>query len=109
LLTKEPTRPLRSAESVIRLSDCVDLGTIGVDVRLGGVPKYFFHLISDVPAHDLIGHECENDEEARENGSFIAHRIGTEKPEMVREGNFISVSNGEGAEILRAPLASTTR
>jgi hypothetical protein len=72
------------------------------------MPKYFFHLVGDIPARDLIGHECENDEEARENGSFIAHRIGTEKPEMVREGYFISVSNGVGIEIFQAPLASTT-
>jgi hypothetical protein len=73
------------------------------------MPRYFFHLVGDIDADDLIGHECENDEEARDNGSFIAHRIGTEKPEMAREGNFISVSNREGTEIFRAPLASTTR
>jgi hypothetical protein len=46
--------------------------------------KYFFHLAGDLPAHDLIGHECANDQEARDHGSFIAHRIGTEKPGMIR-------------------------
>jgi hypothetical protein len=55
--------------------------------------KYFFHLAGQVPAHDLLGHECANDNEAREHGSFIAHRIGTERPAMVREENFISVLN----------------
>jgi hypothetical protein len=30
--------------------------------------------------HDLLGHECANDEEAKDHGSFFAHRIGTEKP-----------------------------
>jgi uncharacterized protein DUF6894 len=77
-------------------------------MRFVDMPKYFFHLVGNIDARDLIGHECENDEEARDNGSFIAHRIGTEKPEMVREENFISVSNGDGIEIFQASLASST-
>ena len=72
------------------------------------MPKYFFHLAGDVPARDLLGHECANDKEAKDLGSFIAHRIGTEKPSMVREGNYISVTNGRGDEIFQIPLASTT-
>lgn len=72
------------------------------------MPRYFFHLAGDIPAHDLLGHDCADDEEARQHGSFIAHRIGTEKPEMVREGNFISVANEQGDEIAEIPLASTT-
>ena len=71
------------------------------------MPKYFFHLAGDLPAHDLIGHDCANDNEAKDHASFIAHRIGTEKPVMVREGNFISVVDQEGMEIYQAPLAST--
>jgi hypothetical protein len=70
--------------------------------------KYFFHLAGDLPAPDLIGHECANDEEARDHGSFIAHRIGTEKPGMIREGNYIAVSDARDREILQIPLASTT-
>ena len=76
--------------------------------RLGRMPKYFFHLAGDVPARDPLGHECANDKEAKDLGSFIAHRIGTEKPSMVREGNYISVTNGQGDEIFQIPLASTT-
>jgi len=72
------------------------------------MPKYFFHLAGDLPARDLLGHECANDAEARAHGSFIAHRIGTEKPEMVREENFISVTDEQGKEIYQLPLASTT-
>ena len=72
------------------------------------MPKYFFHLSGQIPAHDMSGHQCTNDEEAREHGSFIAHRIGTEKPEMVREGNFIAVENDRSEEIARIPLASTS-
>ncbi|MCA1451615.1 hypothetical protein I6F35_00115 [Bradyrhizobium sp. BRP22] len=72
------------------------------------MPRYFFHLTGQVEAHDLSGHACANDDEARDHGSFIAHRIGTEKPEMVREGNFISVRNEEDTELFQIPLASTT-
>jgi len=72
------------------------------------MPRYFFHLAGDVPAHDVMGHECIDDAEAKQHGSFIAHRIGTEKPEMVRSGNFISVANEQNEEIAQFPLASTT-
>jgi hypothetical protein len=40
-------------------------------------------------------------------GSFIGHRIGTERPEMVRDGNFISVRNDRHLELFQIPLAST--
>jgi uncharacterized protein DUF6894 len=72
------------------------------------MPKYFFHLAGEIPARDLIGHEWRNDNEARDHASFIAHRIGTEKPTMVREGNFISVTDDRGNELFQIPLASTT-
>jgi hypothetical protein len=71
------------------------------------MPKYFFHLAGELPAHDLLGHECADDKEARDHGNFIAHRIGTEKPGMVRDGNVISVTDEHGQEISRIPLAST--
>jgi hypothetical protein len=71
------------------------------------MPTYFFHLAGQIPAHDMRGHECTNDEEAKEHGSFIAHRIGTEKPAMIREGNFVSVENEDSEEIAKIPLAST--
>jgi hypothetical protein len=54
-----------------------------------------------------MGHECLNDEEAREHGSFIAHRVGTEKPDMIQGGNFISVTNETGEELFKIPIAST--
>jgi hypothetical protein len=72
------------------------------------MPKYYFHLAGQLPARDLLGHDCANDQEAADHGSFIAHRIGTEKPGMIREGNFISVTDEVGREIIQAPLASAT-
>jgi hypothetical protein len=73
-----------------------------------GMSKYCLHLAGDVAAHDMMGHECANDQEAKQYGSVIAHRIGTEKPEMVREGNLISVPNEQDVEIAWFPLASTS-
>jgi uncharacterized protein DUF6894 len=71
------------------------------------MPKYFFHLAGSIPAHDIVGHECMDDDEARDHGSFIAHRIGTEKPEMVREENSICVVNEANQQIAKIPLDST--
>lgn len=71
------------------------------------MPRYFFHLAGQIPAHDILGHECANDDEAKDHGSFIAHRIGTEKPGMIRKENFIRVMSEEGDEIAKIPLAST--
>jgi hypothetical protein len=71
------------------------------------MPKYFFHLSGQIAAHDVVGQDCADDEEAKEQGSFIAHRIGTERPEMVRDGNFISVRNDRDLELFQISLAST--
>ncbi len=71
------------------------------------MPRYFLHLAGQLPANDLMGHECINDDEALEHGSFIAHRVGTEKPNMVREENFIFVTNERGDELFKVPITST--
>jgi hypothetical protein len=70
------------------------------------MPKYFFHLIGDLPARDLLGHECEHDDAAKRDGRILAHRIGTEKPEMVREENAILVTDEDEEELFKIPLAS---
>ena len=73
---------------------------------LAYMPKYFFHLAGEFPAHDLLGHECANDKAAQDHGSFIAHRLGTETPSMVMDNNFVSVTDESGKELFRIPLAS---
>jgi hypothetical protein len=75
---------------------------------VGPYVEVFFPLSRSASARDLIGHECANDEDAKDHGNFIAHRIGTEKPGMVQEGNFISVTNHQGDELFQVPLASAT-
>jgi uncharacterized protein YifN (PemK superfamily) len=71
------------------------------------MPRYFFNLVGTIAADDTVGHECDNDEEARDHGNFIAHRIGTEKPEMVRQRNSICIVNESNQQIAVIPLAST--
>jgi hypothetical protein len=70
------------------------------------MPKYFFHLMGDVPAHDLLGHECTNDKAAEEYGKMLARDVGTDKPQMIRDGNYIAVANKDGNEIAKIPLRS---
>jgi hypothetical protein len=72
------------------------------------MPKFFFHLIGDLTAHDLLGHECATMEEARDRGNLLAHRIGTDKPGLIRDGNYIAVADHGGNELFQIPLASTT-
>jgi hypothetical protein len=73
------------------------------------MPRYYFHLAGEIPAQDVLGHDCVNDREAQEHANFIAHRIGTEKPEMVKSQNYILVTNDQELEVARAPLASASR
>ncbi|QPF83875.1 hypothetical protein IC762_30100 [Bradyrhizobium genosp. L] len=72
------------------------------------MPRYFFHLAGDIAAHDVLGQDLQDADEAKSHADFIAHRIGTEKPEMVREGNFISVRDESDAELFQIPLASAS-
>jgi hypothetical protein len=71
------------------------------------MPTYFFHLRGEIEGHDAVGHQCGDDREALAHGDFIAHRIGTEKPEMVKSGNCIAVIGHNGQELARVPLASS--
>jgi hypothetical protein len=70
------------------------------------MPKYFFHLLGDVPAHDLIGHECADDKEAEKYRKILAHTVGTDRPDMVRESNYISVVDSSDRELFKIPLSS---
>jgi hypothetical protein len=70
------------------------------------MPKYFFHLMGDVSARDLLGHDCTNDKVAEEYGKMLARDVGTDKPQMIRDGNYIAVANEDGNEIAKIPLRS---
>jgi hypothetical protein len=70
------------------------------------MPKYFFHLLGDVPAHDLIGHDCAGDTEAKQHGSMLAHKVGTDRPDLITESNYISVVDDRDHELVKIPLSS---
>ena len=71
--------------------------------------RFFFDLVGDIRAHDFVGHECSSKKEAKSHASFIAHRIGTERPSFAIPGNFIAVRDERGATIFAAPITSTLR
>jgi hypothetical protein len=71
--------------------------------------KFFFDLAGELPAHDVLGHECRSCKEAKDHAQFIAHCIGTEGPSFAKPGNYISVRGERGIEIFEAPIKSTSR
>src|ERR1700760_1355445 len=74
------------------------------------MPRYYFHLEGPMTAHDKVGHECRDDQAAKNDGEFIAHRLATEQPDLVPEGSTswsrMPVMNGSRNK--RSPLTSST-
>ena len=70
------------------------------------MPKYFFHLLGDVPAHDLIGHDCASDKEAKQYGRMLAHNVGANRPDLINDNNYISVVNDGDRELFKIPLTT---
>ena len=71
--------------------------------------RFFFDLTGELPARDVLGHQCKSRKEAKDHAKFIAQRIGTERPTFGKPGNFISVRDETGLKIFEAPIRSTTR
>ena len=71
--------------------------------------RFFFDLSGEVSARDVHGHLCSSQREAREHATFIAQRIGTERPEFVRPGNCIKVRGEHGVAVFNAPIMATQR
>jgi len=53
--------------------------------------------------------ECSSKMEAKRHASFIAHRIGTEKPSFAKPGNCITVRDESGCAFFDVPITSTVR
>jgi len=66
--------------------------------------RFFFDLTGDLSARDFIGHNCTGKKEATLHASFIAHRVGIERPSFAKPGNYIAVRDEHGTEIFRAPI-----
>jgi len=71
--------------------------------------RFFFDLAGELPARDFLGHECSSKKEAKRHASFIAHRIGTEKPSFAKPRNCISVRDERGTAFFEVPITSTVR
>jgi Domain of unknown function (DUF6894) len=69
--------------------------------------RFYFDLVGDLPARDVLGHECSSRKEARRHACCIAHRVGTERPNFAKQGNGISVRDENGNEFFVAPIKST--
>jgi hypothetical protein len=80
--------------------------TQGLILTLTGTMKrFYFDLVGDLPARDVLGHECSSRKEARRHACFIAHRVGTERPNFAKQGNGISVRDQNGNEFFVAPIS----
>jgi hypothetical protein len=68
--------------------------------------RFFFDLAGSLRAHDVLGHQCRSRKEAKDHAQFIALRIGAERPDFAKPGNYISVRDESGIEIFEAPIRS---
>ena len=73
-------------------------------IALPVMSNYFFHLLGEFPAHDVHGHLCTSDSEAKQHASFLAHRLTNEMPQLANQGTFISVTNEKNQEVAQVPL-----
>lgn len=71
--------------------------------------RFFFDLAGELPARDMQGHECASRREAKKHATFIAYRIGTERPAFAKGGNAIEVRDEDGERFFTAPIKSTLR
>jgi hypothetical protein len=71
--------------------------------------RFFFDLTEEIPARDLLGHECSPKKEAKQHACFIAHRIGTEKPSICEAGELHLSEGRTRHRLFEAPITSTNR
>jgi hypothetical protein len=71
--------------------------------------RFFFDLVGELSARDVLGHMCSSRKEAKDHAAFVAHRIGTERPSFAKPGNRIEVRDERGARFFAAPIKSAHR
>jgi hypothetical protein len=70
------------------------------------MPKYYFHLAGQLPAHDLLGHDCYDNEMRSVGVSLLIESELKARHDSRRQ--FISVTDEVGKEIFQISLASVT-
>jgi hypothetical protein len=111
--TRDFTIPFAATVTLPRCASEIDsrfsFGTVWTTARCRRMKRFFFDLAGELPARDFRGHECSSKKEAKRHASFIAHRIGTEKPSFAKPGNRITVRDDTGAAFFDVPITSSTR
>jgi hypothetical protein len=69
------------------------------------VATFYFDLVGDLAASDVLGMEFPNAQAARWHARLLAHRTAAENPQLVRAGNYISVRNARGFELYQVPIS----
>ena len=69
------------------------------------MPRYHFELVNTQVIEDQGGAELDDDIAAMDSADLIARRILVERPELRHRHHFILVSDEDGEEIVRLPLA----
>ena len=69
------------------------------------MPFYRFDLVNTQSTEDEGGTELDNDIEALDSADMLARRILKERPDLKNRHYYILVTNEDGEEIVRLPLA----
>jgi hypothetical protein len=68
------------------------------------MPRFYFNLVGDTPAQDVLGQDYSDDREARAHAKDLARHLATDKPLLVRDGNAVVIVAEDGREIGRIEL-----
>lgn len=70
------------------------------------MPRFFFNVSDSATALDPEGEHFESIAQAREVADLIARHLGEEMPDMRNNGVCIVVTDADGQEVHRAPVAT---
>src|ERR1700753_1438059 len=85
---------------------CLITGTTGTPFRWRHMPRYYFHLEGPMTARDKVGHECRDDQAAKNDGESLAPRVPTKQPDLVPEGSYVLVTNAGHERVAELKIAS---
>jgi hypothetical protein len=63
------------------------------------MPRFYFNLVGDTPAHDVLGQDFSGDRKARAHAMDLARHLATDKLLLARDGNAVVIVAEDGREI----------
>jgi len=72
--------------------------------RYRAMSMFFFDLAGELPARDVVGHDCPSLLEAGQYAALVASRLALARPASVKPGNTIEVRDSKGAHFFSAPI-----